>query len=275
MAKAYLVGAGPGDPRLLTIAALEALQCADVILCDRLVSDHILALANPLAQVVYVGKHAGEQATVQAQIFEHFENFYCKDIVLVRLKGGDPYVFGRGSEEHIVLKQLGYDVTMIPGISSALGVPGLAGIPITARGVSASFAVVTGHCCTEEQFTWSKVSQVDTLVVLMGVSERVAIATALIQAGRDPFEPISFVENGSTENERIIRANLREVAEGLVEVSAPAIFVIGAVTRIYQQWENAAVIPQAETTLNISALISSLREHQLTTAIAMQSLDVA
>jgi uroporphyrin-III C-methyltransferase len=238
MTKAYLVGAGPGDPRLLTIAAAEAIQIADVILCDRLVSKEIIALAKPHCHIVYVGKHPGEQEVVQKQIFDYFLEYADGNDVVVRLKGGDPYVFGRGSEEYIVLKQLGYDVTVIPGISSAIGVPALAGIPVTARGVAASFAVVTGHCCGDSNVLWHKYVHIDTLVVLMGVSERAVIAQELITAGRNPLEPIAFVENGSSANQRVIRSTLGAVRDGLLEVSSPAVFVIGAVTRIYEEIES-------------------------------------
>jgi uroporphyrin-III C-methyltransferase len=240
MTKAYLVGAGPGDPRLLTIAAVEAIQMADLILCDRLVSKEIVALAKPHCHIVYVGKHPGEQEAVQKQIFDYFLEYADRNDVVVRLKGGDSYVFGRGAEEYIVLKQLGYDVTVIPGISSAIGVPALAGIPVTARGLAASFAVVTGHCCGEAQVVWHKYVHIDTLVVLMGVSERAVIAQELISAGRDPFEPIAFVENGSSASQRVVRSTLGAVRDGLVQVSSPAVFVIGAVTRIYEEIESRA-----------------------------------
>jgi uroporphyrin-III C-methyltransferase len=254
MAKAYLVGAGPGDPRLLTIAAAEAIQAADVILCDRLVSDEIVTLARANARIIYVGKHPGEQAVVQAKIFAFFLEYAAQNKVLVRLKGGDPYVFGRGSEEYISLRELGYDVTVVPGISSAIAVPALAGIPVTARGVSAAFAVVTGHCCGDEKVSWAKFAQIDTLVVLMGVSERASIARELIAAGRPKLEPIAFVENGSTASQRIVRSNLAAVANGEVDVSSPAIFIIGAVTQMYEQLQDAhGEAPPAEWTVGIQA----------------------
>lgn len=232
MPKAFIVGAGPGDPRLLTVAAVEVIKAADVILCDRLVSEEIVALAKDTAEITYVGKHPGEQAVVQNKIFDLFAQYAGEDKVLVRLKGGDPYVFGRGWEEHVSLKQLGYDVTTIPGITSAVGVPAVADIPLTARGVASAFAVVTGHCCGEEKVAWEKFADIDTLVILMGVSERVSIAQSLIDAGRSPQEPVAFVERGSTKEQRVVRADLSAVARGLVEVSSPAVFVIGAVTAL-------------------------------------------
>lgn len=266
MTKAYLVGAGPGDPRLLTIAAVEAIQMADRILCDRLVSKEIIALAKPHCHIVYVGKHPGEQEIVQKQIFDYFSEYADGDEVLVRLKGGDPYVFGRGAEEYIVLKQLGYDVTVIPGISSAIGVPALAGIPVTARGVAASFTVVTGHCCGDTKASWYKYAHIDTLVILMGVSERAVIADELIAAGRDPLEPIAFVENGSTATQRVIRSTLAAVRDGLIDVASPAVFVVGAVTRIYEEIETRGTSSSRQ--LAEPFLISTARSELTKTLVA-------
>jgi len=232
MAKAFIVGAGPGDRRLLTVAAAEAIAAADVILCDRLVSDEIIALAKDSAEIIYVGKHPGEQPVTQNRIFALFSQYANENKVLVRLKGGDPYVFGRGWEEHVCLKQLGYEVTLVPGITSAVGVPAVADIPLTARGVASAFAVVTGHCCGEEKVDWEKFAGIDTLVVLMGVSERTTIARSLIDAGRPGHEPVAFVISGSTKEQRVVRADLASVALGQVDVSSPAVFVIRAVTAL-------------------------------------------
>src|SRR5579885_1725262 len=163
MAKAIIVGAGPGDPDLLTIAALKALQSADVILFDRLVSHAILSLGADQAERIDVGKNAGEQDEKQSRIFELFEQFASTDKIVVRLKGGDPFVFGRGYEEYAYLQHLGYDVSIIPGITSAIAVPELAGIPVTCRGKSRAFAVVTGHCCAGCGVDWPKYARIDTL----------------------------------------------------------------------------------------------------------------
>ncbi|HEY9713354.1 MAG TPA: uroporphyrinogen-III C-methyltransferase [Chroococcales cyanobacterium] len=240
MSKAYLVGAGPGDPRLLTIAAVEVLQCADVILCDRLVSKEIVAKANARAKIVYVGKGPGDQERVQTKIFELFRRYAGRGLTLVRLKGGDPYVFGRGSEEHDYLTSLGYEVSIVPGITSALGVPAMAGIPMTARGISASFAVITGHRCDDNIINWFSFVSIDTLVVLMGVSERISIARHLIEAGRPASEPVAFIENGSCVNQRIVRSTLGDVSRGLVNVSSPAVFVIGKVSALHDQLDQAS-----------------------------------
>jgi uroporphyrin-III C-methyltransferase len=232
MAKAYIVGAGPGDPRLLTIAAVEALQEADVILCDRLVSAAALDFCKQSAEVINVGKTAGEQEKTQTEIFEHFARYADRDCVVLRLKGGDPCVFGRGSEEYIKLKELGYDVITIPGISAAVGLPTLLGIPLTARDVSSGFAVVTGHNAQGSATDWSIYARIDTLVILMAVRQRAEIAQSLIRAGRSPHEPIAFIENGGSQQQKIVRATLEDVANGLIDVESPAVFVVGPTTRL-------------------------------------------
>ncbi len=234
-AKVYLIGAGPGDPDLLTVKAQRILRSADVILYDRLVSPEVLATANPEAEFLYAGKHAGEQDAVQQWIVEQLIEHARHGRVVVRLKGGDPCVFARGAEEWGILREHGVEVEMVPGVSSAISVPGLAGIPVTYRGVSRGFTVVTGHCRGDEGTDWTRYAAVDTLVILMGVSERAGIARALIDAGRSALEPAAFIERGSTPDERTIVAALGEIAAGRVEVEAPAVFVIGKVVRIRKQ----------------------------------------
>jgi uroporphyrin-III C-methyltransferase len=232
MTKAYLVGAGPGDPRLLTVAALDALRSADVVLWDRLVGDEILALVNPFAEKIYVGKEEGEQEKGQQTIFDHFEKFAGSKRIIVRLKGGDPYIFARGCEEFATLKKLEYEVEIVPGLSTAIGLPTLVGIPLTARELSSGFAVLTGHSAKDQIIDWHAYSKVDTLVILMAVKERVRIAEALISAGRSSSEPIAFIENGSLANQRVIRSTLGGMSAGAVEVSSPAVLVVGKVSAL-------------------------------------------
>jgi uroporphyrin-III C-methyltransferase len=240
MGKVLIVGAGPGDPELLTIKAHRALQRADVIVYDRLVSPEILELANPRAERIYAGKHEGEQDRVQAWILRLLVEHASRSKVVVRLKGGDPMVFGRGAEEWAFLAEHGIDVDIVPGISSAVSAPAVAGIPLTFRGVAASFAVVTGHCRDGENTAWEGYAGVDTLVVLMGVKNRACIAGRLITAGRAPDTPAAFVENGTTPREHVVVTTLGEVARGGVEVEAPAVFVIGEVVRLRARLAEAA-----------------------------------
>ncbi len=230
----YLVGAGPGDPELLTVKAWHLLVTADVVFHDRLVSDDILDLFRPGAQVIDVGKRPGEVATSQDMINELLTAAAKRHNSVVRLKGGDPLIFGRGAEEARHLRAHGIEVEIVPGITSALGVLTSAGIPATCRGVAAGFAVVTGHRATGET-DWSRYVAVDTLVILMGVRNRADIATALIAAGRPGTEPTMFIERGTTSTERRVRSTLREVADGTTVISSPAVWALGAVT------ENASV----------------------------------
>ena len=232
MPKVYLTGAGPGDPDLLTVKAARLIGQADVVIYDRLVSAEILALARPDALLLFGGKQQGEQERIQNEIQELLLAHAAPGRLVVRLKGGDPMVFGRGAEEWSFLASHGIDVELVPGISSALAVPSLAGIPPTLRGVAVSFAVITGHRQNMEPQEWARYLMVDTLVVLMGIENRQQIARNLIQAGRSSDEPVAFIERGSTDRERVVISKLSEVARGQVDVASPAVFVIGQVVRM-------------------------------------------
>lgn len=249
MGKVYLVGAGPGDPELLTLKALRVLQQADVVLFDRLVSQELLALLPPAAERVYVGKEVGNQQGRQGWIIDLLASYAHQGKTVVRLKGGDPLVFGRGGEEWQALRKQGVEVELVPGITSAVGVPGRAGIPLTFRGIASAFAVVTGHCQEGHVQDWSAYARVETLVVLMGVGRRQAIAQALIAAGRDAEEPVAFIERGTTPSERVIVATLAMVADGVVQVTAPAVWVIGAVVNCRE-----TLVPLGRVVVEMSGL---------------------
>jgi uroporphyrin-III C-methyltransferase len=233
--KLYLIGAGPGDVELLTLKAARVLRECDVVLYDRLTTPEVLALARPDAELIYVGKHDGEQEREQARIFELILEHASAGRTVARLKGGDPLVFGRGAEEWDVALEHGIAVELIPGISSAIAVPGLAGIPLTFREVSRSFAVVTGHWKTGTNMDWTPYAKIDTLVILMGTKQRASIAAALIAAGRSPREPVAFVEQGSMKDQRVIETNLETLANGEVDVNGPAVMVVGDVVRQRQR----------------------------------------
>ncbi len=232
----FIVGAGPGDPELLTIKALRALERADVVLYDRLVGAGILELIPGTAERVYVGKGHGDQDLLQPEIMLQLEEHARLGRNVVRLKGGDPFVFGRGAEEWAYLRARGVPVEVVPGISSSLAVPALAGIPLTYRAVARAFAVVTGHRAIDPETglpaDWRDYVRVDTLVILMGVGERVGIATELIEAGRKASQACAFIERGSTPQERVLISSLQDVSDGLTEVSAPAVWVIGDVVNL-------------------------------------------
>jgi len=239
LSKLYLIGAGPGDPELLTLKAVRLLRECDVVLYDRLVGPDILSLARPDTELVYVGKHEGEQENTQTHISGLILQFARDGKTVGRLKGGDPLVFGRGAEEWALAMQHGITVELAPGISSAIAVPGLANIPLTYRGVSQSFAVVTAHCHEGRAQEWTKFAGIDTLVILMGVKNRRFIAQSLIDAGRQPGEPAAFIERGTTPDERIVETTLQTVAAGRTEIESPAVFVIGEVVRLRAELANA------------------------------------
>jgi uroporphyrin-III C-methyltransferase len=233
--KLYLIGAGPGDPELLTLKAVRALGESDVVLYDRLVAEEVLRHARPGAEIVYVGKHHGDRERTQAGIFELIRTHALAGRVVARLKGGDPMVFGRGAEEWALAQEHGIEVELIPGVSSAIAVPALAGIPATYRGISQSFVVITGHGYEGAPQEWSRYAAVGTLIILMGVKNRVAIATALVDAGRSENQLAAFIERGTTGQQRVIECTLGEVAAGLVAIENPAVFVVGDVVKIRKQ----------------------------------------
>ncbi len=241
--KVYLVGGGPGDPDLLTVRAVRLLQRADVVLYDRLVSPEVLSLANPEAELIYVGKNEGEQAKVQRWINDQLLAHARQGRVVLRLKSGDPLIFGRGAEEWLFLAMHGIEVEVVPGLSSALAVPNIAGIPLTLRGVSRAFAVITGHCEKDAPTEWRRYASVDTLVILMGVRHRAAIAKELIQAGRAPDEPAAFIERGTMPVARVVVTTLAEIAAGAIEVIPPAVFVVGKVVECSRELVPIELMP--------------------------------
>lgn len=230
--KLYLIGAGPGDPELLTLKAARVLRECDVILYDRLVGPEVLSFARADAELIYAGKHPGEQHETQEEIFRLIRSRALEGKIVGRLKGGDPMVFGRGAEEWAVARECGIAVEVIPGISSAISVPTLAGIPLTFRGVAESFAIVTGHCREGLNADWRKYAAIDTLAILMGVTNRAAIAQALIESGRPADEPVAFVEHGSLPDERTVESTLGAVARGETAVESPAVFIVGQVVKL-------------------------------------------
>ena len=223
----HLVGAGPGDPELLTVRAARLLAGADVIVHDHLIGSSLLDLARPGAEIIDVGKRPGRpvpQETINALLVQLAE----QGLDVVRLKGGDPFVFGRGGEEAMALADAGIAFDVVPGITSAVAAPGYAGIPVTHRGLAASFTVVTGHRRAGDDTNWEALAQVGgTLVVLMGVSERALIAARLIAGGLAPDTPVAAVTRGTRAEQSVVRGVLADLGELAME--PPATIVIGAV----------------------------------------------
>ena len=233
-----LVGAGPGDPGLMTVRGLAALKRAEVVVYDRLIDPRLLDEAPARALRVFVGKASGAHTLPQDEINALLVTHARRGRRVVRLKGGDPYVFGRGGEEAAALAAAGIPFEVVPGVSSAVAAPAAAGIPLTHRAVASSFAVVTGHEDEGRAFSrvdWSRLATaVDTLVILMGLENLPRIAQALRQAGRAADTPVALVERGATTAQRVVVGRLDTIAALAVSagVQAPAVIVVGEVVAL-------------------------------------------
>lgn len=233
-----IVGAGPGDPGLITVRGLDLLRRADVVVYDRLVSPKLLDEARPDARRVFVGKACGRHALPQHEINALLIAEARRGRRVVRLKGGDAFVFGRGGEEALALAEAGVAFEVVPGVTSAVAVPAVAGIPLTHRGVASSFAVVTGHRSADggtPPVDWGRLAgAVDTLVVLMGLANLPEITRQLIAHGRDPRTPAALIERGTTEAQRTITAPLADlpVAAATAGLEPPVVLVIGDVVEV-------------------------------------------
>jgi len=235
--KVFLVGAGPGDPQLLTLKAVEVLREADVVVYDRLVSKEILEFAPEDAEKIYVGKSSDKHELSQEKINELLVNKALDGKKVVRLKGGDPFVFGRGGEEAEALADSEIVFEVVPGVTSAVAAPAYAGIPLTHRDYASSVAVVTGHHAAdaESPIDWGRLAgSVDTIVVLMGVGSLESTATNLIEGGLSPNLPVAVIEWGTTEKQRSLIGTLGTIAEEVREknVKPPAVIVIGEVVNL-------------------------------------------
>lgn len=237
--KVYLVGSGPGDIGLLTLKAHRLIKEADVIVYDRLVSDEIVAEFPQNAKKHYVGKKESEHTIPQDEINLLLVEYSKKYKKVVRLKGGDPFIFGRGGEEIVVLKEHGVDFEVVPGISSSVAGLTYAGIPITHRGVANNFLVMTGHTCSEtglDDINWEALKCVGTVVILMGVRNRAIIAQKLMDAGKSELTPVAFIENATRSDQQVIISDLKNVSLGNTEVNSPAVYVIGETVNFHKDW---------------------------------------
>jgi uroporphyrin-III C-methyltransferase len=234
--KLTLVGAGPGDPELLTLKAINALATADVVLYDALVNEQVLKFAPNDSIKIFVGKKKGVCQFPQEQINDLIVAYCAKYKHVVRLKGGDPFIFGRGHEELVVARQKGIDVVVIPGISSAVAIATLQEIPLTRRGINDSFWVVTGTT-KEHQLSKDIIHAANsdaTVVVLMGMSQLDKICEVFHGVGKFDL-PVAIIQNGSTEQERVLVSNIREVCSKVEEegLGSPAIIIIGEVVNLH------------------------------------------
>ncbi|PEE44536.1 uroporphyrinogen-III C-methyltransferase [Bacillus pseudomycoides] len=240
MGKVYIVGAGPGDPELISVKGVKCIERADVILYDRLVNKELLSYAKPDADLIYCGKlpnyHTMKQETIHAFLVKYAK----KGKIVTRLKGGDPFVFGRGGEEAEALVKHGIPFEIVPGITAGIAASAYAGIPVTHRDASASFAVVTGHRKegAEEEVKWENLAKgVDTLAVYMGVSNLPYICEQLLKHGKGEDTPVAIVEWGTTSSQRTITGTLGTIVTlaGKERIQNPSMIVIGEVVRFREK----------------------------------------
>jgi uroporphyrin-III C-methyltransferase len=248
--KVYLIGAGPGDPELITVKGLRYLRAADVILYDRLISMDLLDEVRADAERVFVGKGPRCHTMSQAEINALMIAYARSGRTVVRLKGGDPYVFGRGGEEALALAQAGIPFEVIPGVSSAIAVPAYAGIPVTHRDYASSVTIVTGHeghGHAAPAVNWEALAQLGgTLVVLMGVKALPDFTRRLLEAGLTSDLPAAVIQEGTTPRQRIVTGTLADIAERALAagLSSPATTVIGRVVGLEQMLGCGEMVPK-------------------------------
>ena len=262
----FLVGAGPGDPRLLTVGAMQCLKRADVVVYDHLADESILSYVPETAERIYVGKQSCHHTMRQEEINVLLADKAEEGKTVVRLKGGDPFVFGRGGEEALVLLERGVPFEILPGVTSAISVPAYAGIPVTHRGVAVSFAVVTGHedpTKPESHVRWQHLATgVDTLIFLMGVANLPEITKNLIENGRPADTPAALIRWGTRADQEMYVTTVGEAAEMVRRdgIRPPAIFIVGDVVRLRDRLRTygieADLVPQE---FRAEAVVDALR----------------
>jgi uroporphyrin-III C-methyltransferase len=235
--KVFLVGAGPGDPKLLTVKAAELLKTAEIVIYDRLVSEAILSLIPETAEKIYVGKKSGKHIVPQEKITDLLIEKALTGKNVVRLKGGDPFVFGRGGEEAEALAEKKVPFEVVPGISSAFAAPLYAGIPVTHRDYASSVAIVTGHQAGEGErsVNWAKLAgSVDTVVILMGLESLESIVKKLLDGGLNPATPVAVIEQGTSQQQRTLTGTLITISKMAqkADLHSPAVIVVGNVVNL-------------------------------------------
>ena len=232
----YIVGGGPGDPGLITVKGLECLRRADVVLYDRLAPPELLEEVSSQVELIDIGKEPKRHRRSQAEINTLLIEKARAGKIVVRLKGGDPFVFGRGGEECQALAEAGIRYEVIPGVSSAVAVPAYAGIPVTQRGVTTAFTVVAGHTAgSDADIDWGAVSRIGTIVFLMGVEHLPEITQQLIGHGRGVNTPVALIQEGTTQNQLVVTGTLQDILEKAGDVHPPAVCVVGEVVHLREQ----------------------------------------
>lgn len=240
----YLVGAGPGDPKLITVKGAECIAKADVLIYDRLASRRLLTLARPDCELIYVGKSPDRHTLRQEEINALLVQKGLEGKIVTRLKGGDPFVFGRGGEEAEDLLQAGIPFDIVPGVTSAISVPAYAGIPVTHRDLTSSFAVITGHedpTKNSSALAWEHLATAHgTLIFLMGMENLSLIATKLMENGRSPSTPVGIIQWGTRPEQRVLVGELQNIAQLVKEegFTNPSIIIVGEVVQLREklQW---------------------------------------
>ncbi len=243
MGKVYLVGAGPGDPELITVKGLRCIQQADVILYDRLINEQLLSFAKRDADLIYCGK-LPDYHTMKQETIHHFLVKYAKKgKIVTRLKGGDPFLFGRGGEEAQALMKHDIPFEIVPGVTSGIAVPAYAGIPVTHRDFSGSVAFVTGHRRIDatDAVQWEHLAKgVDTLVIYMGVKHLSSICKQLQRYGKRPQTPVAIIQWGTLPEQKTVVATLQTIVDVVKKqpISNPSIIIVGEVVQLHEhlQW---------------------------------------
>lgn len=235
MSKVYLTGAGPGDLELMTLKSARVIKEADIIIYDKLANPKILEMTKEGCDFKFVGKEYGKHLIPQEEINEIIYQAALKYENVVRLKGGDPFVFGRGGEEALYLKERGIKFEIIPGITSSISVPAYAGIPVTNRGYTCSFRVVTGHEAPnkkDSQINWESFIADETIVFLMGIHNIRLISKKLIKIGKEPTTPCAVISKGTTKEQKVVVGTLEDIVEKAKDIPTPAIIVVGEVVKL-------------------------------------------
>ena len=249
--KVYLVGAGPGDPELITVKGIKLLKEAQVVVYDRLISPELLKYVNPSAELYYAGKAPGRHSLNQEEINELLVKKAREGKMVVRLKGGDPFVFGRGGEEALALFKAGIPFEVVPGVTSAVAVPAYAGIPVTHRRIASSFTVVTGNETEnkeEREVNWEKIARVGgTIVILMGLSNLPFIKGELLQY-LPATTPVAVIYRGTTPSQKVVTGTLEDIVEKVLAagIKHPAVIVVGDVVKLHGElgWYSPSAVTE-------------------------------
>ncbi|WP_394173665.1 uroporphyrinogen-III C-methyltransferase [Guptibacillus hwajinpoensis] len=255
MGKVYLIGAGPGNPELITLKGLRAIQESDVILYDRLISEELLDYAKSGAELIFCGKLPNYHAMTQETINRFLVKYAKKGKVVARLKGGDPFIFGRGGEEAEWVSKRGIPYEVVPGVTSGAAAPAYAGIPLTHRSVSASVTFITGHLQDNSEGDWGHLAKgKGTIAIYMGVSKLPSICEKLVRHGRSAETPVAVIYQGTTENQRTVTGTLEGIAERVKQANMknPSMIVIGEVVSYHESlnWFRAKGAGSEEIEMN-------------------------